>query len=302
MRVAISGASGLIGTELATVLRRGGHDVLRLVRSRPPGRGAAFWDPATGELDPEALAGCDAVVNMAGKNVGAGRWTEALKRKLWDSRVDSTGLLARTMAGMDQGPRVLVSMSGVNIYGDRGDEVLTEASSPGGGFMAELAAAWEAAADPARAAGIRVVHPRGGQVMHPDGGSLARLLPLFRLGLGGRFGSGRQWWSWISLDDMVGVLVHALTSPGVDGVLNACAPGLVTNGDFTRILAEVLGRPALLPVPRFGPKLLVGDLADELIYASVRAVPERTLATGYSFAQPELEPALRAMLGRPKAA
>jgi uncharacterized protein (TIGR01777 family) len=302
MRVAISGASGLIGTELGAVLRRGGHDVLRLVRSRPPGRGAAYWDPASGDLDADALAGCDAVVNLAGKNVGDGRWTEATKRALWHSRVDSTGLLARTMAGLEDGPRVLVSMSGVNIYGDRGDEVLTEASSHGGGFMAELAAAWEAAADPAREAGIRVVHPRGGQVMHPDGGSLRRLLPLFRLGLGGRFGSGRQWWSWVSLDDMVGVIVHALTRQDVDGVLNACAPELVTNGDFTRVLAGVLGRPAVLPIPRLGPRLLVGDLADELIYASVRAVPERTLASGYRFAQPELEPALRTMLGRPKAA
>ena len=302
MRVAISGASGLIGTELAAVLRRGGHEVLRLVRSRPPGRGAASWDPAAGELDPEVLTGCDAVVNLAGKNVGAGRWTEALKHELWHSRVDSTGLLARTMAGLELSPRVLVSMSGVNLYGDRGDEVLTEGSSKGDGFMAELAAAWEAAADPAREAGLRVVHVRGGQVMHPDGGSLATMLPLFRLGLGGRFGSGRQWWSWISLDDMVGVIVHALTRREVDGPLNATAPEPVTNADFTRILAGVLGRPALLPIPRFGPKLLVGDLADELIFASVRAVPERTLASGYSFARPELEGALRAMLGRPKAA
>jgi len=302
MRVAVSGASGLIGTELTQVLKREGHDVLRLVRARPPGRGAAYWDPATGEIDREALAGCDAVVNLAARNIGAGRWTEATKRELLASRTAGTGLIARTLADLDDGPRVLVSMSGVHLYGDRGDELLTEASSPGQGFMAEMVAAWEAAADPARAAGVRVVHPRGGQVITPEGGTLQRLLPLFRLGLGGRFGDGRQWWSWISLDDMVGVIVHALTRPDVAGPLNTCAPGLVTNGDFTRILAEVLGRPAVIPIPRFGPRLLVGDLADALIYSSVRAVPERVLASGYEFRYPDLEGGLRAMLHRPKAA
>jgi uncharacterized protein len=291
MRVAVSGASGLIGTELDQVLRREGHDVLRLVRARPAGRGAAHWDPATGEIDREALAGCDAVVHLAARNIGQGRWTEATKRELLESRRSGTGLIARTLADLDDGPRVLVSMSGVHLYGDRGDEPLTE-----------VVAAWEAAADPARAAGIRVVHPRGGQVITPEGGTLQRLLPLFRLGLGGRFGDGRQWWSWISLDDMVGVIVHALTRPDVAGPLNTCAPGLVTNGDFTRILAEVLGRPAVIPIPRFGPRLLVGDLADALIYSSVRAVPERVLASGYEFRYPELEGGLRAMRHRPKAA
>jgi uncharacterized protein (TIGR01777 family) len=205
------------------------------------------------------------------------------------------------MAELADGPKVLVSISGINYYGDRGDELLTEASGPGTGFMAELCVDWEAAAEPARAAGIRVVHPRGGQAMTPEGGTLQRLLPLFRLGLGGRFGDGRQWWSWISLDDLTGVIVHALTRPEVEGPLNACAPGLVTNADFTATLARVLGRPARLPIPKFGPRLVVGDLADELIYASVRAVPERTLASGYEFRHPELEGALRALLGRPAA-
>ena len=302
MRVAVTGASGLIGSELTQVLKRDGHEVLRLVRSRPVGRGAAYWDPAGGEIDRQALAGCDAVVHLAARNIGQGRWTEAAKRELLESRRAGTGLIARTMAGLDHGPRVLVSMSGVNIYGDRGDELLTEASSPGQGFMAGVARAWEEAADPARAAGIRVVHPRGGQAITPEGGTLQRLLPLFRLGLGGRFGDGRQWWSWVALDDMVGIIVHALTRPDLAGPLNACAPGLVTNGGFTRILAQVLGRPAVIPIPRFGPRLLVGDLADELIYASVRAVPERVLASGYQFRHPDLEGALRTMLHRPDAA
>jgi uncharacterized protein (TIGR01777 family) len=302
MRVAVSGASGLIGTELTQVLKREGHDVLRLVRARPAGRGAAHWDPATGEIDREALAGCDAVVHLAARTIRPGRWTEAAKRELLDSRRAGTGLIARTMAGLDQGPRVLVSMSAVHFYGDRGDELLTEAAGPGQGFLAEVTRTWEAAADPARAAGIRVVHPRGGQVITPEAGTLRQLLPVFRLGLGGRFGNGRQWWSWISLDDMVGVIVHALTRPDVAGPLNTCAPGLVTNGEFTRILARVLRRPAVIPVPRFGPRLVVGDLADELVYASVRAVPERLLASGYEFRYPDLEGGLRAMLHRPKAA
>jgi uncharacterized protein (TIGR01777 family) len=203
------------------------------------------------------------------------------------------------MAKLDGGPRVLVSMSGVNWYGtDRGDEVLTEASGPGEGFMAEVARAWEAAADPARAAGIRVVHLRGGIVLSRDADVIRRLLPLIRLGVGGRFGSGQQWWSWISIEDMVGILRRALTLDGMEGVYNATAPNPVTNAVFTDVLARTVRRRALLRVPRFGPRLLVGELTDELLFSSLRVLPERVAASGYAFRHTELAPTLRELLVR----
>jgi uncharacterized protein (TIGR01777 family) len=284
-------------------LREGGHEVLRMVRSRPAGRGAAYWNPGTGEIDTTALADCDVVIHLAGASIGAKRWTEARKREILESRTTGTGLIAETLAKLDHGPRALVSMSGVHYYGDRGDEPVTEDAPPGTDlFMAKVAAAWEAATAPAEAAGLRVTHVRGAVSVTPKGSTLARMLPLFKLGLGGRLGTGRQWWSWTSLDDMVGILVHAAVNPGVSGPLNAVAPNPVTNAEFTRVLAKVLGRPAVVPVPAFGPRLLFGDLADELIYASIRALPERTLASGYSYRHPELEAALRDLLGRRGAA
>jgi uncharacterized protein (TIGR01777 family) len=297
VRIAVAGSTGMIGSALLPRLTRDGHEVLRLVRSRPAGRGASSWDPATGVIDGDALRATDVVVNLAGRSIGAGRWTAARKREILESRSRSTGLLAETMAKLDGGPRTLVSMSGVHWYGvDRGDEVLTEASGPGEGFMAEVCRAWEAAADPARAEGIRVVHVRGGIVLSRQADALRRLLPLFRLGLGGRFGSGRQWWSWISIDDAVGILRHAVVEGAVEGPVNATAPAPVTNAEFTRALAATVHRPALLPVPRFGPRLLVGDLADELLYGSQRVLPERALASGYAFRHTELAPALRELL------
>lgn len=301
MRIAVAGSTGMIGSALLPRLTRDGHEVLRLVRSRPAGRGASFWDPATGVIDADALRGTDVVVNLAGKGIGSGRWTDQRKREILESRTRSTGLLAETMAKLDGGPRTLVSMSGVHWYGvDRGDEVLTEASGPGegGGFMPEVCHAWEAAADPARAAGIRVVHVRGGIVLSPEADALRRLLPLFRLGLGGRFGSGRQWWSWISIDDAVGIIRHAAVYRAVEGPVNATAPTPVTNAEFTTALAATVHRPALVPVPRFGPRLLVGDLADELLYGSHRVLPERALASGYAFRHTQLAPALDDLLSR----
>src|SRR5919107_3135905 len=305
MLVAVTGASGLIGTALARRLEAEGHQVLRLTRSRPTGPDQVRWDPAAGRLDPDALAKADAVVHLAGANIGDKlRWTAREKRKILRSRVEGTGLVARTMAELAEGPgsggpRVLVCASGAHYYGDRGDEVLTEASGPGEGFLAGVVRQWEAAADPARAAGLRVVHLRTGPVQDAAGAGLPKQALLFRLGLGGRFGSGRQWLSWIALDDIAGAYLHALTRDDLDGPVNAAAPNPVTNAEFTTTLARVLRRPAVLHVPAFAPKLALGEFADEMLFASIRAVPARLQETGYRFRFPELEAALRHTLGRP---
>jgi uncharacterized protein (TIGR01777 family) len=298
MRVAVTGAGGLIGTALVSRLAAAGHEAIRFTRSPSPGQGAAHWDPAGGTIDAGALAKADAVVHLAGRSIFAPRWTARVKREILGSRVNGTRLLAETMAGLEDGPRVLVCASGINWYGDRGDEVLTERSPGGQGFLAEVCRQWEAAAEAARAAGIRTVHLRTGMVQARGGGSLAILVPLYRLGLGGRLGSGRQWWSWIALDDVVGLYAHALTAR-VEGPLNATAPNPVTNAEYTAALARVLRRPALLPVPALGPKLLLGQLAEELPLTSARVYPAAAQASGYSFRHPHLEPALRHVLTRP---
>ena len=320
MRVAVTGASGLIGTALVRRLEAEGHRVLRLTRSRPTGPDQAHWDPAAGELDPEVLAKADAVVHLAAKNIGDQlRWTARTKREILQTRVEGTGLVARTMAGLaggpgspgpgepgpgspgspaSGGPRVLVCASGVGFYGDRGDEVLTEASSGGRGFLADVVRRWEAAADPAREAGLRVVHLRTGPVETAAGAGLPKQALLFRMGLGGRFGSGRQWLSWISLDDIAGAYLHALTSGDLQGPVNVVAPNPVTNAEFTATLARVLHRPAVVHVPAFAPRLALGEFADEMLLVSQRARPARLQETGYRFQFPELEPALRHTLGR----
>src|SRR6266508_276378 len=306
MHVAVTGSTGLIGSALVRLLVAEGHTVTRLTRSEPRGSSGsvreARWDPAAGTVDAGALAGTDALVHLAGKAISSGRWTRKVKREIRESRVRGTGLLAETMAGMADGPKVLVSASGIHYYGDRGDEVLTEQSRPGEGFLAEVCQAWERAADPARASGLRVVHVRTGPAQTTAGGSLPRQLPLFRLGLGGRFGAGRQWWSWIALDDVVGIYRHALVTDGLEGAVNATAPNPVTNAEFTTTLARVLGRPALAPVPKLGPRLVLGEMAEELLFSSIRVQPEAPLARGYEFRWPELEPTLRHLLNRPAAA
>ena len=299
MLVAVTGASGLIGTALVRRLQAEGHQVLRLTRSRPSGPDQVQWDPMAGRLDPDALAKADAVVHLAARNIGDRlRWTAATKRDLLQTRVEGTGLVAETMAGLAEGPRVLVCASGVGFYGDRGDEVLTEASSGGRGFLADVVRRWEQAADPARAAGLRVVHLRTGPVQTAAGAGLPKQALMFRLGIGGRLGSGRQWLSWISLDDIAGAYLHALTREDLDGPVNAVAPNPVTNAEFTATLARILRRPAVLHVPAFGPRLVLGEAADELLFVSQRARPARLQATGYRFQFPELDPALRHTLGR----
>lgn len=298
MHVAITGSSGLIGTALTKALTDGGHRVARVVRHQPSGPDEIGWDIGAGRLEPEALRGVDAVVHLAGEGIGERRWTPEQKRRIRDSRTEGTRLIAEAIAAAEDGPRVLVSVSGIHYYGDRGDAVLTEDSPHGTGFLPDVCVAWEAAADPAREAGVRVVHPRMGVVQSPDGGALRRLLPLFRLGLGGTFGRGRQYWSWITLDDAIGVLLHALLTDDLAGPVNATAPNPVTNAEFTRTLGRVLHRPAMLPVPPFGPAVLLGaELTQSALFDSIRALPQRTQSSGYLFRHPDLEAGLHAVLG-----
>lgn len=298
MRVAVTGSTGLIGSALVEFLVSGDHRVVRLVRGTPTGSGEIAWAPEAGTLDREGLRDVDAVVHLAGEPIGGGRWTAERKQRIRDSRVHGTRLLAEALAGLDAGPRTLVCGSAIGFYGaDRGDEVLTEESSSGSGFLAGVVREWEAAADPARKAGLRVVCVRTGIVQSPRGGALGLQLPLFRLGVGGRLGSGRQWMSWITIDDTVGILAHALMEPGLDGVLNGTAPEPVRNAEYTRVLGRVLGRPAILPIPRVGPAVLLGkEGAEETALASQRVLPARTEATGYVFRHRDLETGLRHVL------
>jgi uncharacterized protein (TIGR01777 family) len=294
--VAISGSSGLIGTALIQALTAAGHRAVRIVRGAATGD-AVLWDPQADTIDAGALEGMDAVVHLAGAGIGDHRWTDAYKQELVDSRVRGTTLIATTLAGRQRPPAVLVSASAVGWYGDRGDDTVDERSGPGSGFLAELCQQWEAAADPARAAGIRVVHTRSGIVLSDKGGALKKQLLLFKLGLGGRFGSGQQWQSWIGLDDEVGAILHALTAD-IAGPVNLTAPNPVRNIEFTKTLGSVLHRPTILPVPSFGPKLLLGpELADVLLFEGQRVMPTVLESSGYAFRHPTLEACLRAILG-----
>lgn len=302
MHVAVTGASGLIGSALVERLRSHGHEVTRLVRRSPTAADEAAWDPAMHAIDTDALARCDAVVHLAGEGIGDHRWTATHKERVRRSRVEGTSLLAHALAGMDEGPRVLACASGVGYYGDRGDEVLTEDSSPGGDFLAEVCRAWEAAADPAREAGVRVVHLRQGVVQSANGGALPRQLPVFKLGLGAKLGSGEQYLSWITLDDLTALYEHVLTDGGLTGAVNATAPSPVTNAEYTRTLAAVLERPAVLRAPAFALRVALGEIADGMLLVSQRALPERAQASGFTFTQPELEGALRDVLDRPAGA
>lgn len=299
MRVAISGSTGLIGSRLSADLVADGHEVVPMVRgNRRPG--TIGWR-TEGPLDPGMLRDVDAVVHLAGEPIGAGRWTEARKRRILQSRRQGTTTVAEAVAkasglGGDVGPKVLVSASAIGFYGDREDEVLTEDSAPGEDFLAEVVQAWEAAAEPARDAGVRVVHPRFGIVLDDDGGALAKMLPLFRLGLGGRFGSGDQWWSWVAIDDVSAMVRWALAEESAEGAYNVTAPNPVTNEDFTEVLGAVLSRPTFATVPAFGPRLVLGELADALLFNSQRVLPERLEAAGFTFELPLLDGALRRVL------
>jgi hypothetical protein len=293
LRIAVTGAGGFIGRPLVASLEALGHDVRRLVRRAARAPDEIAWDPVAGTIDRAALEGAEAVVHLAGESIAAGRWTPARRAALRESRIEPTRLLAETLAWLGTKPRVFVSASAIGIYGDRGDEWLDETSSSGTGFLAELARAWEEAAAPAARAGIRVAHPRIGLVLAPHGGALGALLPLFRLGLGGPLGSGRQWWSWITLADLVRALVHAIGHEDVRGPFDAVAPSPVRCGEFARELGAALCRPALLPAPAFALRLVLGSQqADELLLASQRVRPAALERTGFTFTHRELGPAL----------
>jgi hypothetical protein len=294
MRIVLTGATGLIGGALAPRLGRDGHEVVAL--SRRSGPGLVVWDPDRSSLDPAVLAGAGAVIHLAGEPIGARRWSEDQKRRIRESRVRSTELLATTIAAMADPPAVFLSGSAIGFYGERGDEALTESSAPGRGFLAEVCEAWEAATSPLAASGVRVAHLRTGIVLDPQGGALAKQLPLFRFFAGGRLGSGRQWWSWISLADEVEAIVHLLTAD-VHGPVNLTAPAPVTNGEFTRALGQALRRPTFATVPTFGPRLLLGrDLADSLLFTSARVLPRVLEDSGYRFEHPTIAEAFRAIL------
>jgi uncharacterized protein (TIGR01777 family) len=296
MKVLISGATGLIGSALTRELEDGGHSVTRLTRS-PKAQNDVRWDPEAGTTG-GPLEGHDAVVHLAGESIAEGRWTAAKRERIMQSRKRGTRLLAEAVASLPEPPRVLVSASAVGYYGDRGNELLREESAPGSDFLAEVCKAWEAAADPAREAGIRVVHPRFGIVLSPKGGALGTTLPIFKLGGGGKIGSGRQWWSWVALDDVVGSVLHALEDDAVEGPVNVCSPNPLTNAEYTKVLGKVLNRPTFFAVPAPALRLAIGGMADALLLASQRVEPAKLKATGYAFRYPELEGALRHLLGR----
>jgi uncharacterized protein (TIGR01777 family) len=300
MRVLVAGASGLVGRALDALLTTQGHSVVRLVR-RPvaPGEtGVVTWNPAAGELDTANLGEVDAVVNLSGENVGAGRWTAARREAILRSRIDTTKTLVAAVSKFGRKPEVFVNASAVGFYGERGEDEVTEASEVGQGFLPEVCLVWETHAEGAARAGIRTAWLRFGVVLTPAGGALAKLLPVFRAGFGGRVGNGKQWMSWVSIDDGVGAIYHALVEGRCAGPINVVAPQIVTNAEFSAELGRVLHRPAVVPVPAVVLRLIFGEMADATLLASTRALPERLVETGYAFRQPKLEGALRSVLGR----
>ncbi len=297
MNVLVRGSHGLVCSALAPALAAAGHQVRRLVRSQA-GEGDVTWNPTGGTVDDTGLQGIEAVVHLAGENLAEGRWDEEKKRRIRESRVRGTRLLAEALARVSPPPSVMVSASAIGYYGDRGSEVLRESSQPGRDFLALVCREWEAATEAAEAAGVRVAHSRFGMILSGEGGALAQMLPIFRAGLGARLDAGRQYWSWIAIADVVGALLHILAAADLVGAVNVVAPRPVTNAEFTKTLAKVLGRPAFLPAPAFGVRLLFGEMADAAMLVSQRVEPTRLLDSGYQFRYPELEGALRHLLGK----
>jgi uncharacterized protein len=296
MEVLMSGATGLIGSALTPELEARGHTVRRLTRT-PRSEGDIGWDLEAGVIEGD-ISGTDAVIHLAGESIAEGRWTEEKKRRILESRQRGTRLLAESVAELSEPPSVMVSVSATGYYGDRGNELLTEESESGDLFLSEVCREWEAAADPAREAGLRVVHPRLGIVLSTEGGALGATLPIFKFGGGGKIGSGRQYWSWVSFDDVIGAILHLMEAEDVSGPVNVVTPGPPTNAEYTRVLGKVLNRPTVFTVPASAARVMLGEITDELLLASARVEPVRLQETGYSFRHPELEGSLRHLLER----
>ena len=296
MNILVSGGTGLIGSALIPELEAGGHGVKRLTRKLRSGEDIR-WDPDAGTVEGD-LAEFDAVVHLGGESIAEGRWTPEKQRRIMESRQKGTRLLAEKVAGLPEPPSVMVSASAIGYYGDRGNELLTEESEPGTMFLSEVCREWEAAAEPAREAGVRVVHPRFGIVLSTEGGALGTTLPIFKLGGGGKIGSGRQYWSWVSLGDVVGAVVHAINTDALSGPMNVVAPDPPTNAEYTKVLGHVLGRPTFFAVPAPAARVALGGMADNLLLASARVEPAKLEETGYAYRHPDLEGALRHLLGK----
>jgi len=293
-KILVSGSSGLIGAALLPALRTSGYEIARLVRGTTSDNERIAWDPAR-PLAPESVSGFDTVIHLAGESI-VGRWTEAKKRRILESRVQGTRNLAGALAAAPQPPRLLISASAIGYYGDRGDETLREDSPSGSGFLPEVCREWEAAAEPAAKAGIRTVQMRFGLVLSPSGGALQKMLPPFRMGVGGNMGNGRQWWSWVDIDDLVGAIQHVIKTETLRGPVNVVAPSPARNAEFTKTLASVLSRPAIFPMPAFVARLVFGQMGDELLLASQRVEPAKLMASGYVFQKVDLRRTLSAIL------
>jgi uncharacterized protein len=297
MKIIIAGASGLVGSALVPALRKNGHDVRRLVRRAAKVEDEIVWDPVKREIDLRPFAGAHGVINLAGENLGAGRWTAARREAILRSRLDATETLLAAIERSSPRPAVLLNASAAGFYGSRGEDVVTEESVAGSGFLTEVCQAWEAAAEKAAKLGVRTTRLRFGMILAASGGALVKLLPLFRLGLGGRMGSGQQWMSWVGLEDVVGIVAYVLRDERTAGAINVVAPAAVTNAEFSATLGRTLRRPAVLPVPKWALRLAVGrGMADEALLGSTRAAPRRLEELGYVFQHPTLEKALRAAL------
>lgn len=296
MKVLVSGSHGLVGTALIKSLQTDGHQISRLVRQAPRSELEVEWNPDRYSIAVSRLEGFDAVVHLAGESIAEGRWSEEKKRRIRESRLNGTKLLSDALANLSHSPKTLISASAIGYYGDRGDELLTEDSPPGKDFLADVCREWEAATAAPAEKGIRTVNARFGIILSKDGGALAKMLPPFRMGVGGRIGNGKQWMSWIALDDVVGGLTLALTNETLRGAVNFVAPGAVTNAEFTKSLGKVLSRQTLFPIPVFGVRLLFGEMADALLLSSQRVEPGRLKKAGYQFRFSDLEPTLRHVL------
>ncbi len=293
LTVAMTGASGLVGTELSALLKSLGHSVAPITRKSSGSNGDAIvWDPARGVLNPRQLESVNAIVHLAGENIAAGRWTAALKERIRKSRVEGTRALVQSLAGLQHRPQTLVCASAIGYYGDRGDEVLTESSAAGSGFLAEVCSAWESEAMAAAALGMRVVCMRLGVVLSPKGGALSKMLLPFKLGVGGVIGSGKQFWSWIGLNDLVRAIAFCIENENIRGPVNAVSPQALNNYDFTKTVGKVLHRPTIFPMPAFVAKIVLGEMAEALLLSSARVVPENLQAHGFQFAQPDLKSCL----------